>query len=93
MLKLPQNLLCPPFSMAKKNSTPLFVGVNLHMAPPPPYHFVAPPPFPVISDQSLGRAEHFFPIFLSGVGVGQKWSNVSLNESECTRSYLIFRKT
>ena len=36
--KQPQNLLCPPFSMAKTFSAPppLFVGVKLHVAPPPP---------------------------------------------------------
>ena len=42
--KLPYNFLCTPFSMAKKNvPPPLFIGVKLHMSPPPP-PFCSPPP-------------------------------------------------
>ena len=36
VLKLPQNLLCAPFSMPKTFSVPLFAGVILHLPPPPP---------------------------------------------------------
>ena len=55
-LKTTPKLVVPPsFSMAKTFSAPhLFVGVKLHM--PLPSRFVAPPPpFPIISDQSLIR--------------------------------------
>ena len=52
-----------PFNMAKTSSyhvkttpklfpPPLFIGVKLHMRPPP-LPFCSPPPLPVISDQSL----------------------------------------
>ena len=57
--KLPQNLLCPSFIMAKTFSAPppLFVGIKLHM---PPLPFCSPPPpLPVISDQSLRNIFHF----------------------------------
>ena len=47
--KLPQHLLCSPFSMAKTISAPppIFVGVKLHM--PPPLPFCSPPPLPFCS--------------------------------------------
>ena len=52
VLKLSQNLLCPPFSNAKTfpPSSHFFVGLKLHPLPPPPTPnpscFVAPPPPP-----------------------------------------------
>ena len=51
VLKLPRNFLCPPFSMAKTLSAPLFVGVKLHL--PPPLPFCSPRSLPLISDPSL----------------------------------------
>ena len=50
VLELPENFLCPPFSMAKTPAhPPLFVAVQLNL---PPSHFVAPPPRPAISDHT-----------------------------------------
>ena len=45
VLKIPQNLLCPPLSgWLKLFPTPLFVGVKLHLPPHHPPIFAAPPP-------------------------------------------------
>ena len=73
MLKLPQNLLSSPFSMAKSCSTP----------PPshrgktslaPPYHFVAP--LPVVNDWSLSDFPDHVTIREKSVNTGlvrQTW--------------------
>ena len=55
-VKTTPKLVVPPFSMAKTFFAPpplLFIGVKLHMPPPPLPFCSRPPPLPVISDQSL----------------------------------------
>ena len=52
MEKLPQNLFCHPFSMAKTFSAPhYFRRGKTSLAPP--LTFCSPTPIPVISDHSL----------------------------------------
>ena len=59
-LILPQNFVCPPFSMPRTfSAAPFFKEVKLHLLPPLPFCSPLPPPppppppLPVISDQSL----------------------------------------
>ena len=58
MLKLPQNCLCPPFSMTRTFPPSLFVGAKLHSPYTTGihYHFVAP--LPVINDSPLVTCQY-----------------------------------
>ena len=74
----------PPFSMAQTFSAPpLFIGLKLHWLPS---CFVAPPPFPVISDQSLmhGSCQMFaFGIFMLLFCISNEAGTVSARTFIC----------